>query len=42
MTENLLPAIHSGHAGENAMLREASDVWWTRIREEILENAQSC
>ena len=42
MRENVLRAIHFGHAGRDAMLREASDVWWPRIHREIVEKAQSC
>ena len=42
MRENLLRAIHFGHAGRDAMLREAADVWWARIHREIVERAQKC
>ena len=31
MREIFFRAIHFGHAGRHAMLREASDVWWPRI-----------
>ena len=41
MRENVLRAIHFGHAGRDAMLREASDVWWPRIHREIVEKARS-
>ena len=40
--ENMLRAIHFGHAGRDAMLREASDVWWPRIHCEIVEKARNC
>ena len=42
MRENLLRAIHFGHAGRDAMLREAADVWWPRIQWEIVKKAQTC
>ena len=42
MRENMLRAIHFGHAGRDAMLREASDVWWPRIHREIVEKARNC
>ena len=42
MRENVLRAIHFGHAGRDAMLREASDVWWPRIHREIVEKARNC
>ena len=42
MRENMLRAIHFGHAGRDAMLREASDNWWSRIHREIIENARNC
>ena len=42
MRENVLRTIHFGHAGRDAMLREASDVWWPRILREIIEKAKSC
>ena len=35
-------AIHFGHAGGDAMLQEASDVWWPRIHREIVEKAKNC
>ena len=41
MRENVLRAIHFGHAGRDAMLREASDVWWPRIHREIVEKARN-
>ena len=28
MQENMMNAIHFGHPGRNAMLRDAADVWW--------------
>ena len=40
MRENVLRAIHFGHAGRDAMLREATDVWWQRIHREIVEKAR--
>ena len=42
MRENVLRAIHFGHAGRDTMLREASDVWWPRIHREIIEKAKNC
>ena len=42
MRENLLRAIRFGHAGRDAMLREASDVWWSRIYHEIVEKVRKC
>ena len=42
MRENMLRAIHFGHAGRDAMLREASDVWWPRIHREIIDKARNC
>ena len=42
MRENMLNAIHFGHAGRDAMLREAADVWWPRINREIIEKANNC
>ena len=42
MRENLLCAIHFGHAGRDAMLKEAADVWWPRIHREIIEKARKC
>ena len=42
MRENLLRAIHFGHAGRDTMLREASDIWWPKIYREIVEKAQIC
>ena len=42
MRENILRAIHYGHAGRDAMLREAADLWWPKIHREIVERAQNC
>ena len=42
MRENLLRDIHFGHAGRDAILKEAADVWWPRIHREIVEKAQKC
>ena len=42
MQENVLRAIHYGHAGRDAMLREAADLWWPKIHREIVERAQNC
>ena len=42
MRENVLRAIHSGHAGRDEMLREASDFWWPRVHREIVEKAKTC
>ena len=41
MRENMLWAIHFSHAGRDAMLRKASDVWWPRIHREIVEKARN-
>ena len=38
----MLTAIHFGHAGRDAMLREAADMWWLRIHKEINEKANNC
>ena len=35
-------AIHFGHANRDALLREASDVWRTRIHREKAEKAKNC
>ena len=32
-------ALHFGHAGRDAMSREAADVWWPKIHQEIIEKA---
>ena len=42
MRENLLRAIHFDHAGRDAMLREAADVWWARIHRDVVEKVQKC
>ena len=42
LRENMLTAIHFGHAGRNAMLRETADMWWPRIHREIVEKANNC
>ena len=42
MRENLLRAISSDHAGRDARLRGAADVWWPRIHWELFEKAQKC
>ena len=42
MRENVVRAIHFGHGGRDAMLREASDIWWPRMHREIVEKAKSC
>ena len=42
MRENVLRAIHFGHARRDAMLREASDFWWPRVHREIVEMAKNC
>ena len=42
MRENLLRAIHFGHARRDTMLLEASDIWWPKIHMEIVEKAQIC
>ena len=38
MRENVLRAIHF----RDAMLQEASDMWWPRIHREIVEKARNC
>ena len=42
MRENVLRAIHFGHAGRDAMLKEAADVWWPRVHREVVEKAKNC
>ena len=42
MRDNMMRAIHYGHAGRDSMLREASDIWWPKIHREIVENVQNC
>ena len=42
MRDNMLSAIHFRHAGRDAMLREAADVWLLCIHCGILEKAKSC
>ena len=42
MRDNIMLAIHYGHAGRDSMLREASDIWWPQIHREIVEKAQNC
>ena len=42
MRENVLRAMHFGHAGRDAMLGKASDVWWPRFHREIIEKAKKC
>ena len=42
MRENVLRAIHFGHAARDAMLREASDILWPRVHREIVEKAKTC
>ena len=42
MRGNVLRAIHFGHAGRDAMLREASDVWWPRIHRKSVKKARNC
>ena len=37
MRENVLHAIHFGHAGRDLMLRESADIWWPRIHRELLK-----
>ena len=41
MRENLLGAIHFGHAVRDSMFQEAADVWWPHIQCEIVEKAQT-
>ena len=42
MQENMMNAIHFGHAGRDAMLSDAADVWWPKIHREIIEKASNC
>ena len=42
MRENVLRAIHFGHAGRDSMLREAADIWWPRNHRQIVEKARNC
>ena len=42
MPENMFTALHSGHAGRDALLREAAVVWWPKIHREIEEKANIC
>ena len=42
MRENMMNAIHFGHTGRDAMLRDAADVWWPKIHLEIIEKASNC
>ena len=38
----MLKAIHFGHAGRDAVLRDAADVWWPKIHREFVERANNC
>ena len=40
MRENLLRAIHFGHAGRDAMLKEAADIWWPHGHREVVQKAK--
>ena len=42
MRKNVLRAIHFGHVGRDAMLKEAADVWWPRVHREVVEKAKNC
>ena len=42
LKENMLTAIHFGHTGSDAMLREAANVWSPRIHREIVEKVNNC
>ena len=42
MRENVLRAIPFRHAWRDALLREASDIWWPRVYREIVEKAKNC
>ena len=42
MRDSMLSTVHFGHAGRDAMLRKASDVWWPRIHQERVEKAKGC
>ena len=41
MRDNMLTAIHFGHTGRDAVLREAANVWWPRNHREIVEKANN-
>ena len=42
MGDNMLSAKYFGHAGRDAVLREAADVWWPHIYREEVEKAKRC
>ena len=42
MMKRMMTAIHFGHAGRDAMLREAADVLWPKSHREIIEKASNC
>ena len=42
MKENMLTAIHFGHAGRVAILREVANVWWPKFHRKIIETASNC
>ena len=42
MRENVLRAIHFGHAGRDAMLKEAADIWWPSVHRKVVKKAKNC
>ena len=42
MPQNMLTAIHLGHAGREAMLIEVADLWRPNIHRKIVESANNC
>ena len=42
MRDSMLSVNHFGHAGKDAILREAADVWWPRIHREIVAKTKGC
>ena len=40
MRENVLRAIQFGHAGRDAMLKEAVGIWWPHVHREVVEKAK--
>ena len=40
--KNMMNAIHFGHTGKDAMLRDAGDVWWPKIHREVIGKASNC
>ena len=42
LRKSLLSAIHYGHPGRDAMLRNVSDIWWPRIHRDVVNTARCC